>query len=270
MRLLSAALAFFLLTATTVQASEFERLMVALKMDEAVDILTEEGGSSALDLEESMFPGMGGPTWVQDVERIYDAAPRKVQLREEMASMLSETDLEPLLTFFESEMGQRIMTLEISARRAFMDPTMEDVATETFADAEETRPVLHAQVLDFTEINGLIDANVEGAFRTNAAFAIGAHEAGAFAEMSVETLIAEMWSGDELVKADVTSWLYAFQMTAYAPLASEELAGYIAISKTEEGQALNAAIMGGFDTMFTDMSYELGFAAGRFMSQQEL
>lgn len=268
MRLLSAA--FIVLAAASAQADEFERLMVALKMDEAVDILTEEGAASAYGLEETMFPGMGGPAWAQDVERIYAAAPRKVQLREEMAMMLSETDLEPLLAFFESDMGQRIMTLEISARRAFMDPTMEDVAAEAFADAEETRPVLFAQVQAFTETNDLVEANVEGAFRTNAAFALGAHEAGAFAEMSVDTLIAEMWSGDELVEADVASWLYAFQMTAYSPLADEELADYIAISKTEEGQALNAAIMGGFDAMFTDISYDLGFSAGRFMSQQEL
>lgn len=267
MRLLAAA---FILISSAAQAEPFDRLMQALMMDEAVEILTTEGANSAVDLEESMFPGQGGPAWERDVARIYDADERKVQLRAEMAMMLSETDLEPLLAFFESDLGQRIMTLEISARRAFMDPSMEDVANEAFANAETDRPVLFAQVEEFTQVNDLVEANVDGAFRTNAAFALGAHEAGAFAEMSVERLIAEMWSGDEAVEADVASWLFAFQMTAYSPLSKDELDAYIEISLTEEGQALNAAMMGGFDAMFTDISYELGFAAGRFMSQQEL
>lgn len=268
--MMRALLAAALLAAPAAYADEFDRLMTAMMMDEAVEILTEEGAISALELEDSMFPGAGGPAWEATVGDIYEAEARKGQLRSEMAQMLSETDLDPLLRFFESDMGQRIMTLEITARRAFMDPEMEDVAGEAFADAEETRPTLFAQVAEFTETNDLVTSNVEGAFRTNAAFALGAHEAGAFSGMTVDQLIAEMWSGDEAVEADVASWLYAFQMTAYAPLASEDLAAYIALSETEEGQALNAALMGGFDAVFTDISYELGRAAGRFMSQQEL
>lgn len=244
--------------------------MTAMKLYEAVDILVEEGRISALDLDDSMFPGRGGPVWEEEVTRIYTPEPRAAELRAVVESMLSETDLDPLLAFVESETGQRIMTLEISARRAFMDPDMEELATEAFADAQETRPRLHAQVTAFTQANDLVEANVEGAFRSNAAFAFGIHEAGAFAELSVDELVAQMWAGEDVVRADIEAWLYAYQMTAYAPLDDEEFAAYIALSETEEGQALNAAIMGGFDALFADLSYDLGRAAGRFMAQQDL
>lgn len=268
-RFFGAVLATCLLAAPVV-ADPFERLMTAMKMDEAVDILVEEGRISALELDDSMFPGRGGPVWEAEVARIYEAEPRRAELRTVMAPMLAETDLDPLIAFMESEIGQRIMTLEISARRAFMDPDMEELANEAFADAEETRPRLYEQVNAFTEANDLVEANVEGAFRSNAAFAFGAHEAGAFAELTVDQLIAQMWAGEEAVRADIESWLYAYQMTAYAPLADEELAAYIELSQTEEGQALNAAIMGGFDALFADLSYDIGLAAGRFMAQQDL
>ncbi|MEM1373084.1 MAG: DUF2059 domain-containing protein [Pseudomonadota bacterium] len=258
------------LLAAPAAADPFERLMTAMKMDDAVDILVEEGRLSALELEDSMFPGRGGDVWVDEVARIYAPAPRRAELRAVMEPLLAETDLDPLLAFMESEIGQRIMTLEISARRAFMDPDMEALANDAFTDAEETRPRLYEQVIAFTEVNELVEANVEGAFRSNAAFAFGAHEAGAFAELTVDELITQMWAGEDVVRADIESWLFAYQMTAYAPLEAEELAAYIALSETEEGQALNAAIMGGFDALFADLSYDLGLAAGRFMAQQDL
>ncbi|MEM9350359.1 MAG: hypothetical protein AAGA47_08865 [Pseudomonadota bacterium] len=258
------------LTASATYADPFERLMTALKIDEVVDILVEEGTASSLGLEESMFPGRGGPAWEAQVARIYDTGARQDELRGEMSEMLAETNLDPLLDFLEGERGAQIMGLEVSARRAFIDPQMEEVALETFADAEEDLPELYAQVAEFTEVNDLVGQNVEGAFRSNAAFALGAHEAGAFPGLTVDQLIAEMWEGDEAVEADIADWLFAYLMTAYSPLSSEDLNAYIALSKTDEGQQLNAAIMGAFDVVFASISYDLGFAAGRFMAQQEL
>lgn len=260
----------FALWAVAGQAAPFDRLMTAMQMDEIVSILAEEGTASALELEESMFPGRGGAAWEEEVARIYDVDARRLALRESMADLLSETDLDPLVAFFESDRGQRIMTLEVTARRAFIDPAMEEAATENFADAEETRPRLYEQITEFTEVNDLITQNIEGAFRSNVAFALGAHEAGAFAGMTVDQLVAQMWGGDEMVEAEIRSWMFAYLMTAYSPLSEADLDAYIALSRSEEGDALNAAIMGAFDALFTDISYDLGTSAGRFMAQQEL
>lgn len=251
-------------------SAQFTRLMEAMRMNEVVGILVEEGREASIDLEVSMFPGRGGAAWEGELDRIYARETRQVQLKREMKYLMSGTDMAPLLEFLESDRGQRIMALEVSARRAFMDPEMEEIAAELYADAEEELPVLYAQVQDFTDVNDLVTQNVEGAFRSNAAFALGAHEAGAFPGMSVDQLIAEMWDGDEAATADISGWIYAYLMTAYRPLSPEDMDAYIALSASEPGQQLNAAIMGAFDKIFADIAYDLGSAAGRFMAQQDL
>lgn len=262
--------AAFCLCASLCAANDYDRLFDALYLDEVVSILAEEGSASARGLESSMFPGRGGPAWESEVDRIYAVAPRQEEVRAAMSDILGEADLTPILAFLESDQGARIMALEVSARRAFIDPEMEELATELFADAEDSQPELYRQVAEFTAVTDLVAQNVEGAFRSNAAFALGAHEAGAFPGVSVDQLIAQMWQGDDAVEAEVSAWLYAYLMTAYRPLPSEDLAAYIAFSETESGQMLNAAIMGAFEALFVDVSYDLGSAAGRFMAQQEL
>ncbi|MEM1235468.1 MAG: hypothetical protein AAGI10_00770 [Pseudomonadota bacterium] len=249
---------------------QFDRLMDAMRMNEVIGILVEEGRAAGLELEDSMFPGRGGQAWQDELDRIYEREGRQVQLRREMSRFLEGADMPVLLEFMESPRGQRIMALEVSARRAFMDPEMEVIAGDLYANAAEELPTLHKQVSEFSEVNNLVDGNVEGAFASNAAFALGAHEAGAFAGLTVDQLIAQMWQGDEAVRADVSDWLYAYTMTAYQPLSEDDMTAYIAISKTEPGQQLNAAIMTAFGTLFSDISYDLGAAAGRFMAQQDL
>ena len=57
---------------------------------------------------------------------------------------------------------------------------------------------------------------------------------------------------------------------AYAPLSTEELGTYTEFSRTEAGRALNAALFAGFDTVFTDVSRQLGRAAGTELTGQDL
>ncbi|MEL6913035.1 MAG: DUF2059 domain-containing protein [Pseudomonadota bacterium] len=265
------ALAFGLVVVAGAAAADpVDRLLDAMQIDEVVNILVDEGSATALGLEERMFPGRGGAAWEDEVERIYERDAREAALAADMRKRLEGEDLAPLLAFLESDVGQRVMALEVSARRAFVDPEMEEIALSLFADAEEEEPVLHGQVMEFVEVNDLVDQNVEGAFRANAAFALGAHEAGAFPGMSLDALVAQLWGGDEAVEADVSSWLYAYLMTAYRPLPEEDLAAYIDLSRTPSGQLLNDVLMTSFGTLFTDISFDLGSAAGRFMAQQEL
>ncbi|MEO0486668.1 MAG: hypothetical protein AAF092_12230 [Pseudomonadota bacterium] len=262
--------ATFLSLASPSGADEFERLMDALRMDEVVDILVEEGTSSALEIEASMFPDRGGAAWADEVARIYDADLRSAQIKGVMEDIMSADALPPVLAFLESERGARIMTLEVTARRAFIDPDMEEVALEIFADAETEHAELFANVMEFIEVNDLIDQNVEGAFTANFAFAQGATNAGAFAGLSAAQLAAQMWAGEEAVAADVEQWMFAYLMTAYSPLESSDLEAYIALSRTEAGQTLNQAIMDSFGALFEDISYDVGAAAGRFMAQQDI
>ncbi|MEM9855124.1 MAG: hypothetical protein AAF841_11830 [Pseudomonadota bacterium] len=264
------ALSLFLALPVGAFADPVTRVFDALKINEVVDILAEEGRASAEELEENMFPGRGGAAWQAEIARIYDVGSMEKTLAGAMTRALRDADVLTMVDFLESARGKKIMALEISARRAFIDPEMEDIAAETFANAQQTRPVLYEQVQAFTEINALVEQNLEGAFASNAAFAMGLKSSGAFPGASADQLIAELWSGDEAVEADVRDWLFAYLMTAYAPLSEQDLAAYISFSETEPGAELNSAIMEGFGILFAEISFDLGAAAGRFMGQQDL
>jgi len=269
MRLLFAAFLCFA-AAGSVNADEFRRLFDAMKIDEVVAILAEEGIPSALDLETSMFAGAGGARWQGEVTRIYNREVRQSELKDTLRQSLQEADLEPILAFLESERGRRITALEVSARRAFIDPEMEEMAREIFSDAEETRPELFDQVREFTDVNDLVALNVEGSFRSNVAFALGVHETGGFPGLPIDELVDMLWEGDEAAEVAIANWLNAYLMTAYGPLPEGDLQAYIAFSRSDIGQEYNAAIMASFDALFADISYDLGRAAGRYMTQRDL
>lgn len=270
MRAFVFAVAFAVFAAPAMAEDAFERLMLALRMDEVVEILSEEGRESALQLETNMFPQRGGVPWINEVDRIYDPVAQSAAFRTAMMPMIAGADMAALLDFFESDRGQQIVALEVSARRAFIDPQMEELARDLFKDAPTSDATLHEQVVAFIEVNDLVAQNVDGAFRSNVSFAMGAHDAGAFADLNLDQLVSRMWQGEEDARAQIGSWLYGFLMTAYRPLDEEDLNAYLALSTTDAGQQLNSAIIGAFDALFTDISFDLGHAAGRFAAQQDL
>ncbi|MEL6608442.1 MAG: hypothetical protein AAFO93_05980 [Pseudomonadota bacterium] len=252
------------------QADQTARLVDALGMADMIEILAEEGQSSAPSIAEGLFPDRQTASWMTTVADIYDPDVQLAAISADMAEIIGDEDISAMLGFLESDAGQTIMQLELSARRAFSDPTVQEAAEEAWADGADIAPAKDALVRAFIDTNDLIDANVEGAQKANIAFALGLIDGGAFPMSQPEALAEELYGGTEGMARDTFDWLYSYLMTAYSPLEEATLADYVALSETEAGAVVNAAIMGAFDAMFTRVSYDLGMAAAAIMIAQEL
>ncbi len=265
----------FLLTpavaAAQVSAARIAGLYDALGLPEVVQIMREEGLRYGGTIETQMFPGGGGAAWQAVVAEIYDAAAMDRLVRTRMAEAMPEAAIEASEAFFRSGRGQRIVALEVSARRAMLDPGV-DADARAAADAMRRDGSPRVDLVGrFADVNQLVEQNVAGALNANLAFYQGLDAGGGFPDgMTESDMLAEVWSQEPAVRTDTEDWVYAYLLLAYAPLTDEDLAAYVDFSGTEAGRALNRALFGAFDGMFVGISRNLGRAAARFVGSQPL
>jgi hypothetical protein len=246
-------------------------LYEAMGLPEVIGIMREEGLAYGASIEEQMFPQAGGAAWRAAVERIYDVAVMDRVLRDGLAEILAEDGIDAMEDFFASDRGRRIVALEVSARRAMLDEAVEEESRAAAEDLRASGDPRVELVGRFSEANQLVDQNVAGALNANLAFYQGLDEGQAFpGGMSEAEILADVWRQEPEVRADTEGWVQAYLLMAYAPLETGDLEAYIAFSETPEGQALNRALFGAFDAMFTGISRDLGRAAARFMVGEQL
>ncbi len=246
-------------------------LLDAMRIPALLEIIQREGLKHAEDLEADMFPGRGGTQWPQMVAQIYGPARAQGIMLDELAADLEPWHIDPLMDFFESELGARIVSLEISAREAMIDPSVETASNE-FLDGMRAGGAGRLDLLEaFVTINDLIDMNVTGALNANYAFYSGLNNAGAFDRfLGEEDMLREVWSQEADIRDETDLWVHSYLALAYQPLTDAELEKYIAMSETESGKALNTYLFAAFDEVFQTLSYDLGMAAARFMSGEDL
>lgn len=241
------------------QALQLEALFVALR---------EEGLGYGETLEADMFPGGGGPQWAAAVAAIYDP----VTLRELFeASLQAELGADPdamtgILAFFTSDLGQRVIGLEIEARRAFLDTATEEAARVAAENRLANRDPKARLLERFIAAGDLVEMNVAGALSGNLAFMAGMSETGVYGDaMPAEDLMSNVWAQEQQIRDDTTSWLYAYLGLAYDPLTEADLQTYIDFMESPEGKRLNAALFIAFNDVFRQVSHDLGRAAGLAM-----
>ena len=258
-----------LLGAGPAAAAPVDDLMQALRLPEIIEIMREEGLAYGDDLAADLIPGGADAAWRATVARLYDPLRMQDAVRAGFAETLDGTDLAPLLRYFEDGPGARIVTLEVSARRAMVDEDVEEAAREAFRDIDGGDDPRLGLLDSFVEANDLVDSNVSGALNASFQFYRGLADGGAFA-LSEQEMLADVWEQEPETRADTREWVYAFLLLAYGPLEDEALADYIAFSSTPEGQVLNRALFRGFNDMYDAISYALGLAAAREMQAKEL
>ena len=253
------------------EETKVDNLLEALGMPEMIEIMREEGLSYGDTLAEEMLPG--GPTdqWSMAVSAIYDTEMMYEEVRGAFGEAISGDDIDAMLAFFNSETGQRIIGLEVSARRALLDDAVEEASKESAAIATMNETPRYRMVQEFVEVNDLIEANVVGSLNSSYAFYMGLIDGGAMpAGVTAEIALQDVWAQEDDVRSDTTEWVYSFLMMAYQPLSDAELQAYIEFSKTDAGQDMSDALFAAFDGMFDDISRGLGLASSRFMISQEL
>lgn len=270
--LLASALALGLAGPLVAQEPDrIEPLYQALGLPELVGIMREEGIGYGADLETDMFPGQGRAAWAAMVSGIYDTGRMEAAVREGLAAELSDLEIAPILDFFQSEAGERIVALEISARRALLEDEVEETARLGWMELEAEGGPRWSLISEFAEVNDLVESNVAGALTSNYAFYIGLIDGRAFDfELTEEEVLSDVWSQEQEIRESTIDWVYSFTSLAYQPLSDEEMRAYVDFAASPAGQALNAALFSAFNEMFRAISRDLGLGAARFLSGQDI
>jgi hypothetical protein len=256
-----------------VPAVSISQLGDVMQLDELFEVLREEGLSYGAKLEADMFPSGGGPGWAGALSRIYDIPRLRSGFNQALrAGLAADPDaLAEITDFFASDLGSRILMLEIEARRAFLDEATEDAARVAADRLRASRDPRARQIDRFIEISDLLEMNVAGALSGNLAFLSGMNETGVNGvRLPDEEVMEQVWGQEEQIRSDTESWLHSYLGLAYAPLTEAELDAYIAFWETPAGKRLNATLFAAFDQVFSGVSQELGRAAGQAMLGQDI
>jgi len=242
-----------------------------LRLPELMQIMAREGIAYGNDLETRMFAGRGGERWRGIIARIYDPVRLSDEMTRQLGKALASTDLAPVIGFFASPLGRRVTGLEVSARRALLDPSVESLSKQSWAQMQDDKDPRLAGLRAFVGANDLIEMNVQGELNASLAFYRGLSDGGAFAVPMTETdLLRNVGSQETRVRSDTTDWIYSYLAMAYQPLSDADLAAYTAFSRTPGGKALNRAMFAAFAVMFRDISGELGRSAAKFIAGEDL
>ncbi|PPB80037.1 uncharacterized protein DUF2059 [Albidovulum inexpectatum] len=260
-------------TASPAGDERVARLAQAMRMDEVFAVMAKEGEDYGRQLEEEMFPARGGARWQEAVRGIYAPDRLLAGFMPAFESALAQpnVDIDAMIDFFESDLGQRIVTLEISARRALLDPAVDDAARLKLSEMREMSDPRMMLIEEFVSANDLVEANVIGAMNASYAFYQGLAESGALPpDMDEGQILSEIWGQEDDIRAEMDDWIHSYLLMAYAPLSDEDIRRYTELSRSRAGQDLNRALFAGFDAVFVEVSRQLGRAAGAILTGQDL
>jgi hypothetical protein len=271
-RRLTAALGVWALgigIAAPATAAPVDELMQALRLPEMIEVMRAEGLAYGTELGQDLFAGGTSARWEGRLSEVYDTEKMMTVVRGGFTSALQDTDIAPLLSYFESETGQRIVELELEARRAMVEDDVEQAARESYRAMQVDEDPRLDQVARFIAANDLLEANVTGALNASFQFYSGLVDGGGM-QMTEADILSDVWAQEEETRFDTEEWLNAFLLMAYAPLEDEVLDTYIDISSSREGKALNRALFTAFNGMYDELSYGLGLVAAQEMQGQDL
>lgn len=246
-----------------------QELANVLRLEEVASILHDEGLAYGENLDASILDGKGGHYFHERVAELYDKDQIKTDLNTALNAQLDPVEIKQVISFFETDMGQRILSLENSARIAMADQAIEEAARDSFTSQLGRDDIRLSEVERFVEANDLVNRNVNSAMEANFHFYRGLANGGGTG-MSAHDMRAQVLADEHELRADTTSWLYGFLLMAYKPLKIEELRSYSDFSETPTGQALNRALFSGFDQIYNTISYELGIIVAQAMKGQDI
>ncbi|WP_209596233.1 DUF2059 domain-containing protein [Ruegeria sp. HKCCSP351] len=243
-----------------------DRLAKAMRLTQVMEILVHEGQGHRETLDNTFLDNKGGAFFESQVNRIYDPLWMRQHMTNAFKDGLSDVQLDQAILFFESDLGQTIVTLENSARRAMSDQAIEDMAREAYKSAKRSTAQF-TLVKEYIEANDLIEKNVQGALTFDYSFFQGLD---VDARTDDQELLAELLLQKDSRAEETEEWLFSFLLMAYRPLDEAQMRENIAFSRTETGQALNDAVFDGFDRIFNDISYRLGQAVAQALRASDL
>lgn len=245
----------------------------AFLLPELFRIMADEGIDYAQTVRVDFGIDVAADNWTQTVSAIYDPALMQEMFVTQFTEQMAGRDdvVADALDFAASDVGTRVLRLEISARDAMLDPDLDEAARDSLEDmraAEHPRLDLIAERI---EVNDLIDLNVAISLNTAFTFfnALGQEDDQGLVAPA-QDLLAQLWTQEPMIRADTTEWIYSYFVLAYQPLSDADLQTYIDFSASDNGVALNNAMFAAFEYTFDHLSRALGNAAGTALQSTDL
>jgi hypothetical protein len=271
--LLALLAAAALLLPSAALAGRADDLIRLLRLGEVLEIMGLEGLKHGEEIGDGLLGPRRGSGWETRVAAIYAGERIEARFRRHLDAALAASDKElgRIDAFFGSEIGQRILELEIGARRAMLDPAVDADARAAAVDLRVTDGDRFEKLERFAAANDLVEQNVVGGLNSTFAFYRGLRDSGAPGfDMTEGDMLAEVSGQEADIRDDIEEWLFGYLALAYSPLAPEEVEAYIAFSEAPEGQLLNAALFAAFNRLFEEVSLELGLAAGQLLAAEDI
>lgn len=266
----SAVLLTVALTTSAIAAeTRSEHLARVLRIDDVIEILREEGRALGAEIDRDMLNGRGGDWFADQVDALYDPGRIRDAVHMAIAATMTVEEIDQSVAFFTSERGRRILSLEVSARRAMMTKEIEDTARRDYEKAREGfDPKLEA-IRRLITVNDLIERNVRGTMWVGYSFRRGLVDGGA-SQQTDEEIKRDVRAELDSTRNEARAWLYSYMWFAYGPLSAGDLDAYIDYSRTPSGQALNNALFDGFDRSYDTISRELGVMVAQAVIASDL
>ncbi|MEM9968802.1 MAG: hypothetical protein AAF755_11970 [Pseudomonadota bacterium] len=244
-------------------------LVDVLRLDEAAQILSQEGIAFSDELDRDMLDGQGGAAWRTQVTNIYDAQRMTETLREALATGLQGEALEQAITFYASDLGSDIVRFENTARVIIADPEAEAAAREQFV-ARMARDDPRIEVIGRLISSGdMVTRNVTNEMNAQFQFLRGLSDGDAL-DMSEAEMLRDASEDVDAKTEETRLWLNSYLLMAYAPLSDEQLETYVQFSQSTAGKALNRALFTGFANAYEEIFYALGRAVALNMRARDL
>lgn len=241
-----------------------DRLMQAIQAPKLLSQLAIEAEASAGDLDEDFLAGQGGDL-VANTARQLNAPDRVLPiLAGEITRLMSRDDRLAVTSFFESDLGQRLVDLEIAARVAIFDDALLDTVKGRVLETG-VRPL----ITEIIETSDLVERNVADGLSVLEQFYRG-RQSGGMTDLTgaeIGSFLAELEDG---IRIETQGWLDGFMTLAYSPIEDRDLQIYADFWKTEAGQAFDKALFGAFLKVMSDNSFAMGQLVGRIQASDEI
>jgi len=267
----------FFVVLSSLRMAGAEDVSRAYLLPELFEIMATEGRSSVVTEGAVPLEGRALAEFERDVARIYDPATMHDAF---VATLLSELGprpeiLEDALDFAQTELGKRVLRLEISARAAMLDDEVDEVARLALQEAREadddTQAAARLEMIRArVDANDLTELNVSLGLNTSYAYYQGMMSESAVNGLDDEQLLYLVWAQEPEIRLDIEDWIESYFMMAYQPLSDDELQAYIDYVSSPLAQGFNRAMFRAFDALFTDISVSVGRALGRSLTGEDL
>lgn len=254
---LALALSLAILPFAAKADSDVDRLYDAMGLPALLAAFAADGAASAQSVNDGFLGGQGGDVFAETVRRLYDVDRLNPILREGLKEALDAAVAARALVFFETEMGARIIRIEVEARNAMSDEALE-------AAAMRAADIPDPDVVEMLDIRDLVARNTDITLDAQSGFFSGMQSAAPGAP--APDIEGQRGQVTERTRA----WITGYYMLVASALEEHDLSTYSAFWETDVGQALDEALFVAFEALYVDLSFALGQMVGRLMPQNEL